>query len=79
MSKATDSYADPIRRLAQLISDTVTEDIRAHRVTASLLWAPDHYVFRRHGAPADYAEFLLRTSGPLRHEPSAVERALPRR
>jgi hypothetical protein len=77
MSKATDSHADPIRRLAQLISDTVTEDMRAHRVMTSLLWTPDHYVFRRPAVPGTYAEFLLRTSGPLRHEPSAAERARP--
>jgi hypothetical protein len=76
MSKATDSHTDPIRRLAQLISDTVTEDMRAHRAITSLLWAPDHYVFRRQAMPDTYAEFLLCTSGPLRHEPPASERAL---
>jgi hypothetical protein len=75
MSKATDSHTDPIRRLAQLISDTVTEDIRAHRVITSLLWTPDHYVLRRPAVPGTYAEFLLRTSGPLRHEPPASARA----
>lgn len=77
MSKATDSHTDPIRRLAQLISDTVTEDIRAHKVMTSLLWAPDHYVFRREAIPDTYAEFLLRTSGPLRYEPPASQRAFP--
>jgi len=77
MSKATGSHADPIRRLAQLISDTVAADMRAHRVMTSLLWAPDHYVFRRPAVPGTYEEFLLRTRGPLRHEPSASERAHP--
>ncbi|MGD0924993.1 MAG: hypothetical protein ABR926_07335 [Streptosporangiaceae bacterium] len=40
--------------------------------------APDRYVPDATQAPGDYAEFLFRTSGPLRHEPSARQRAAGR-
>jgi hypothetical protein len=40
--------------------------------------APDRYVPDPGQAPDDYAEFLFRTSGPLRHEPTARQRAAGR-
>jgi hypothetical protein len=40
--------------------------------------APDRYMADSSGAPGDYAEFLFRTSGPLRHEPTARQRTAGR-
>jgi hypothetical protein len=37
--------------------------------------APDAYLDGRDKAPADYTEFLFRTSGALLHEPGAARRA----
>ncbi len=37
--------------------------------------AADTYVPGGHKAPADYAEFLFRSSGALLHEPGARQRA----
>jgi hypothetical protein len=45
----------------------------------ALQMAPDRHLFTARSAPADYAEFLLWTSGPLPHEPSARARAAGRR
>ncbi|HET9974224.1 MAG TPA: hypothetical protein VFQ68_38735 [Streptosporangiaceae bacterium] len=36
---------------------------------------PEAYLDNRDKAPADYAEFLFRTSGALLHEPGAARRA----
>ena len=41
---------------------------------AELRLAPDRYVLGPATAPDTYAEFLYRTSGPLRHEPPARKR-----
>ena len=40
--------------------------------------APDRYLPDSGHPPDDYAEFLFRTSGTLRHEPSARQRAAGR-
>ena len=37
--------------------------------------APDRYLPDSGRAPDDFAEFLFRTSGTLRHEPTARQRA----
>ena len=36
--------------------------------------SPDHYLVAPAQAPDTYEEFLLRTTGPLDHEPSAAAR-----
>jgi hypothetical protein len=36
--------------------------------------APDRYLLNSHEGPATYHEFLVRTSGPLLHEPPANRR-----
>ena len=46
----------------------------AHYAQTRLLMlrlAYDRYLPEPDAGPADYAEFLLRSSGPLRHEPAA--------
>ena len=66
-----------IRRAAQRVARFFAEMDRAQRSGAILLAAPDRYLPARdqNKAPATYAEFLFRTSGPLRIEPSAARRA----
>ena len=39
-----------------------------------LRMSPDRYVIGGGQAPDNYADFLFRTAGPLRHEPSADKR-----
>jgi hypothetical protein len=73
MSKAANSQSDPLRRLAHLVTDAVAEDMRAHRMLADLMWAPDRYVYRQR-MPDTFAEFLFYTQGTLRHEPPAGQR-----
>ena len=60
------------------VAEIVTECNRATRMMTQLRLAPDRYVPDATQAPDDYAEFLFRTSGPLRHEPSARRRAAGR-
>ena len=75
----------PAAQLAQLLR-SVTLSIAAavaecHRATGTMTQlrpAPDRYLPDSGQAPDDYAEFLFRTSGPLRHEPTAKQRAAGR-
>jgi len=64
-----------IARAARRCASTVDEMNYAQRRTAVLLAAPDRHLARNNRAPDSYAEFLFRTSGPLRCEPSAARRA----
>jgi hypothetical protein len=72
---SNDRNFSPARRLAANIASFVEECNYAQRRALALRMAPDRYLFSARGAPADYAEFLLWTSGPLPHEPSARARA----
>lgn len=63
------------RGLARRIRAVITECNYAQRRMAELATAPDRYLFNPEAAPATYAEFLYRTSGVLRHEPTARTRA----
>jgi hypothetical protein len=47
----------------------------AQQLMLALTTATDRYVERPGAAPDTYQEFLARTSGALRHEPSARRRA----
>ncbi|MBV9379218.1 MAG: hypothetical protein JOY82_22380 [Streptosporangiaceae bacterium] len=58
------------RRLRQVIGDM---NYAQQRLIARLL-SYDLQLGQPDAAPATYAEFLLRTSGPLLREPSARER-----
>ena len=58
------------RRIAQIIC----ECNEAQRRLTSLRLAYDLELPEPDAAPDTYAEFLLRTSGPLRREPSARQR-----
>lgn len=60
----------PISKVAAI----VRECSDAQRRMAALRVAPDRFGTRPDAAPDTYAEFLFRTSGPLRHEPSARAR-----
>ena len=62
-------------RAARRIAEVIAECNYAQRRLAALRASPDSYVIGGGQAPDDYAEFLFRTSGPLRHEPTADRRA----
>jgi len=64
-----------VRGLARKVSAVIAECNYAQHRMIELATAPDHYLFRPDAAPDTYAEFIYRTSGVLRHEPSARARA----
>jgi hypothetical protein len=59
------------RRVAGVIADCNY----AQRRLTMLMTSTDAYLADRDKVPGDYAEFLLRTSGALLHEPAAGRRA----
>ena len=63
--------ASAARRIAAVIS----ECNYAQRRMTSLFLAPDRNINDNGRAPDTYAEFLFRTSGSLRREPRARDRA----
>ena len=62
-------------RLGRRVAAIIAECNYAQRRMTALRTAPDTYLSGRGKAPADYAEFLFRTSGALLHEPGAARRA----
>ena len=62
-------------RLARRVADVIAECNEAQRRLTALRLAPDSYAIGPEHAPDSYAEFLFRTSGWLRHEPPARDRA----
>jgi hypothetical protein len=66
------------RGLARKVSAVIAECHYAQHRMIELATAPDRSVFRPDAPPDTYAEFLYRTSGVLRHEPSARARARSR-
>ena len=62
-------------RLGQRVAMIIAECNYAQRRVAILRMTPEAYLDNRDKAPADYAEFLFRTSGALLHEPGAARRA----
>ena len=62
-------------RLGQRVALIIAECNYAQQRAATLRMTPEAYVDNRDKAPADYAEFLFRTSGALLHEPGAARRA----
>lgn len=75
MNQSAQQPVGRIRRLARGICAVIAECNYAQRRMVELRTAPDRYLFEPDAAPATYAEFLYRTSGVLRHEPSARARA----
>jgi hypothetical protein len=64
-----------LARLGQRVAAVISECNYAQRRVAILRMTPEAYLDNRDKAPADYAEFLFRTSGALLHEPAAARRA----
>ena len=62
-------------RFARRVRDIVAECAHAQRRMTELATAPDRYLLNPDAAPDTYSEFLFRTSGILRREPSARTRA----
>jgi hypothetical protein len=62
------------RRVADKLADTIREMNEAQRLMLALRTATDRYEVNAGAVPDTYAEFLARTSGVLRHEPSARKR-----
>jgi hypothetical protein len=63
------------RGFARRLRAVIAECNYAQRRMAELTTAPDRYLFNPDAAPETYAEFLYRTSGLLRHEPTARARS----
>jgi hypothetical protein len=70
--------APGIRELARRAARVVAECNYAQRRLIHLRLSLDSYVYDTRQVPSTYAEFLCRSAGPLRHEPSAQERAAGR-
>jgi hypothetical protein len=64
-----------LARFGRRVADIVAECNYAQRRMLALRTAPDLYLADRDHAPADYAEFLFRTSSEMLHEPTAYGRA----
>jgi hypothetical protein len=64
-----------LRNLAGKIAAAVDEMNYAQRRMTELRLSLDRYVIQPDEAPNTFDEFLARSSGPLRHEPSAARRA----
>jgi hypothetical protein len=62
-------------RFGRRVAAIIAECNYAQRRSTVLRMAPDTYLAGRNRAPADYTEFLFRTSGALLHEPAAGRRA----
>jgi hypothetical protein len=63
-----------LRRLFAKVAAVVGEMNDAQRRMIILRSAPDRYLLNSHEGPETYHEFLVRTSGPLLHEPPANRR-----
>jgi hypothetical protein len=78
MNLSAHEPAGRLRGLARRILAVIAECNYAQRRMVELATAPDRYLFNPDVPPATYDEFLYRTSGVLRHEPSARARARAR-
>jgi hypothetical protein len=67
--------ADQLRRVGRRVAAVVAEMNEAQRRMTVLRIAQDRYLINPVEPPATYAEFLVRTSGPLLHEPEASRRS----
>ena len=74
-SSGHSSWPHKFRSVSLRIATVVAECNQATSRMMELRQAPDRFLPDSGQAPGDYTEFLFRTSGPLRHEPSARQRA----
>jgi len=72
---ATTPARTALGRLGQRVAAVIAECNYAQQRAAILRMTPEAHLDDRDKAPADYAEFLFRTSGALLHEPAAARRA----
>jgi hypothetical protein len=72
---ATTPARTALGRLGQRVAAIIAECNYAQQRAAILRMTPEAHLDDRDKAPADYAEFLFRTSGALLHEPTAARRA----
>jgi hypothetical protein len=63
-----------LRTLARRLGGVVAECNEAQRRTTVLMTSADRSLVVPGRAPDTYQDFLLRTSGPLVHEPPAASR-----
>jgi hypothetical protein len=63
-----------LARFCRRVADVIAECNYAQRRATMLMISTDAYLTDRDRVPVDYAEFLLRTSGALLHEPTAGRR-----
>ena len=63
-----------VRRTLRRLGAAVAEINRQQSRLTTMRFSQDAYMSRPDEAPNTYAEFLCRTRGPLRHEPSARAR-----
>jgi hypothetical protein len=64
-----------LARFGRRVAGVIAECDYAQRRLTMLMTGTDAYLNDRDAAPGDYAEFLLRTSGPLLRESAAGHRA----
>lgn len=64
-----------VRRMAERVTATVREMNEAQQRLLAVRMSADRYLTNPDTPPDTYAEFLMRTSGPLLREPSAARRA----
>ena len=72
---SVDRALSAVRRLARLVAAAVADCQRAQRRAVVMQVATDRQLRDPYRPPADYLEFLARTSGPLLREPPASGRA----
>jgi hypothetical protein len=69
-----------LRRLTRRVADLIADCNWAQQRLGEVRMDPERYVMAPdHKVPETYTDFLLRTAGLLRHEPTARERAQGRR
>src|SRR5260370_34257942 len=78
ISSGRRSWPQLLRSAALSTAAVIAECHRATGTMMRLSQAPDRYLPDSGHAPDDFAEFLFRTSGTLRHEPTARQRAAGR-
>ena len=74
MSAGSPRHAGRLPSLARRFARLIAEMHYAQRRMHVLRTAPDRYLPDPGNPPATYAEFLVRTSGALLHEPAARAR-----
>jgi hypothetical protein len=67
-------FTAPVRRAARRLRQNVAEFNNQQSRLTGMRFSQDAYMNRPGMAPDTYAEFLFRTRGPLRHEPSSRAR-----